>query len=142
LVFVGPGPIPQDGRVEGVHWLGPLDQDQTAQLFRACDLFAFPAIGEIFTLVMQEAMASGLPVVTTDDPAYCGSVVSGCVTVSHRDAESFREAIARTLSDPARLGRLSLESREVAVRSFDWRRNFLALEAVYAEVLGTCHVAS
>jgi D-inositol-3-phosphate glycosyltransferase len=135
LVFVGPGPIPRDGRIEGVHWMGPLDQDQTAELFRACDLFAFPAIGEIFTLVMQEAMASGLPVVTTDDPAYCGSIVSGCITVSRRDAESFREAIVRTLSDPAALSRLSAQSRDVAVRSFDWRKNFHPLEAVYSEIL-------
>jgi D-inositol-3-phosphate glycosyltransferase len=135
LVFVGPGPIPKDGRSENVHWMGPLDQDQTAQLFRACDLFAFPAVGEIFTLVMQEAMASGLPVVTTDDPAYCESIVSGCIAVSHRDADSFRAAIARTLRDPAVLSRLSVESRDVAVRSFDWRKNFLALEAVYAEIL-------
>ncbi len=135
LVFVGPGPIPKDGRVEGVHWMGPRDQDQTAQLFRACDLFAFPAIGEIFTLVMQEAMASGLPVVTTDDPAYGGSMVSRCITVSQRDAASFRAAIARTLSDPQVLRRLSAESREVAVRSFDWRKNFHPLEAVYAEIL-------
>jgi glycosyltransferase involved in cell wall biosynthesis len=135
LVFVGPGPIPKDGRIESVHWMGPLGQDQTAELFRACDLFAFPAVGEIFTLVMQEAMASGLPVVTTDDPAYCGSIVSRCITVSRRDAESFREAIARILSDPAVLSRLSAESRDVAVRSFDWRKNFLALEAVYSEIL-------
>jgi D-inositol-3-phosphate glycosyltransferase len=135
LVFVGPGPIPKDGRIEGVYWLGPLDQDQTAELFRACDLFAFPAVGEIFTLVMQEAMASGLPVVTTDDPAYYGSFVSRCITVSARDADSFREAIARTLSDPAMLSRLSAQSRDVAVRSFDWRKNFLALGVLYSEIL-------
>jgi len=135
LVFVGPGPIPKDGRTDGVHWMGPLDQDQTAQLFRACDLFAFPAIGEIFTLVMQEAMASGLPVVTTDDPAYRASPVARCITVSPRDAESFRKAIARTLSDPGALSRLGAESRDVAVRIFDWGRNFPALEAVYAEIL-------
>jgi D-inositol-3-phosphate glycosyltransferase len=135
LVFVGPGPIPKEGRVEGVHWMGPRDQDQTAQLFRACDVFAFPAVGEIFTLVMQEAMASGLPVVTTDDPAYCGSMVARCIAVSPRDAASFREAIARTLSDPEVLRRLSAESREVAVRIFDWRKNFHPLEAVYSEIL-------
>ncbi len=141
LVFVGPGPIPKDGRVETVHWMGPLDQSQTAELFRACDLFAFPAIGEIFTLVMQEAMASGLPVVTTDDPAYCGSMVAHCITVSARDAESFRTAIARTLNDPAVLNRLSAESRAVAVRNFDWRKNFLALEAEYSQILASAQQA-
>ncbi|HEY6455348.1 MAG TPA: glycosyltransferase family 4 protein [Steroidobacteraceae bacterium] len=135
LVFVGPGPVPTDGRIESVHWLGPLDQDQTAELFRACDLFAFPAVGEIFTLVMQEAMASGLPVVTTDDPAYCGSIVSHCITVSPREAASFREAIARTLGDPAAYSRLSAESRNVAVQNFDWRKNFHPLEAVYSQIL-------
>ena len=135
LVFVGPGPIPKHGRVDGVHWLGPLDQAQTAQLFSACDLFAFPAVGEIFTLVMQEAMAAGLPVVTTDDPAYRGSIVARCVTLASRDAASFREAIARTLRDPDARARLGAESREVAVRYFDWRRNFLALEAVYTQIL-------
>jgi glycosyltransferase involved in cell wall biosynthesis len=136
LVFVGPGPVPKDGRIQTVHWLGPLDQDQTAQVCRACDLFAFPAIGEIFTLVMQEAMASGLPVVTTDDPAYPGSMVAGCVTLARRDADSFREAIARTLSDPSVLRELGAQSREVAVRNFDWCRNFRALEAVYAQIAG------
>jgi D-inositol-3-phosphate glycosyltransferase len=135
LVFVGPGPIPKNGDIEGVHWIGALDQDQTAELFRACDLFAFPAIGEIFTLVMQEAMASGLPVVTTDDPAYRGSIVSGCITLSRRDAESFREAIVRTLSDAETLSRLGTQSREVAVQNFDWRKNFHALEAAYSEIL-------
>jgi D-inositol-3-phosphate glycosyltransferase len=137
LVFAGPGPIPKDARIEGVHWMGPLDQDQTAQLFRACDLFAFPAVGEIFTLVMQEAMASGLPVVTTDDPAYRGSVVAQCVTVAPRDATAFREAIAQTLRDPAALSRLSAASRAVAVQSFDWRKNFLPLAAVYSEILAS-----
>jgi D-inositol-3-phosphate glycosyltransferase len=141
LVFVGPGPVPKDGRVANVHWLGPLDQEQTAQVFRACDLFAFPAIGEIFTLVMQEAMASGLPVVTTDDPAYGGSIVSGCVTLSRRDADSFREALTRTLSDPAKLRDLSAQSREVAVGNFDWRRNFRALEAAYSQILAATQQA-
>jgi D-inositol-3-phosphate glycosyltransferase len=134
LVFVGPGPIPKDGRAAGVHWMGPLNPDQTAELYRACDLFAFPAIGEIFTLVMQEAMASGLPVVTTDDPAYSASAVARCIVVAPRDAESFRAAIAQTLSDPATLSSLGAQSREVAVRIFDWGRNFLPLEAVYAEI--------
>jgi len=137
LVFAGPGPIPRDGRVEGVHWLGPLDQEQTALLFRACDLFAFPAIGEIFTLVMQEAMASGLAVVTTDDPAYRGSVVEGCVSLCARDATAFREAILRLLGDPAELARRGRRSRELALRHYDWRSNFHPLEAVYAQLLGS-----
>jgi D-inositol-3-phosphate glycosyltransferase len=135
LVFVGPGAIPSRGRREGVHWLGPLDQERTAELYRACDLFAFPAVGEVFTLVMQEALSSGLPVLTTDDPAYVGSMVSQSIVLCRRDADSFRSAIESLLSDPDRLSRLACRSRELAVRYFDWRNNFSRLMTVYSDLL-------
>jgi D-inositol-3-phosphate glycosyltransferase len=135
LVFVGPGAIPRDGQGEGVHWIGPLDQAQTAELFRACDLFAFPAVGEIFTLVMQEAMASGLPVVTTDDPAYIGSMVSGVVVLCRRDADSFKNRIKDLFADRAGLLNLSAQSRQLAVRYFDWRSNSSRLLDAFSDVL-------
>jgi D-inositol-3-phosphate glycosyltransferase len=139
LVFVGPGAIPKDGCTQGVHWIGPLDQDQTAELYRACDLFAFPAIGEIFTLVMQEAMACGVPVLTTDDPAYAGSMVSGAVDLCQRDADSFKAGIKRLLGDRDRLLSLGVQSRQIAVRYFDWRTNSSRLLDAYSDVL--CAVA-
>lgn len=135
LVFVGPGTVPADGRTPGVHWLGPLDQAQTAELFRACDVFAFPAVGEVFTLVMQEAMASGLPVVTTDDPTYAGSILSGLVILCPRQAECFRQAILSLLSDAGRLRELKLRGRELAVRHFDWHANFKRIMSTYSDVL-------
>jgi D-inositol-3-phosphate glycosyltransferase len=137
LVFVGPGPIPNSGRVEGVYWIGPLDQIQTAELYRACDLFAFPAVGEIFTLVMQEAMASGLPVVTTDDPAYVGSIVSGTVVLCRRDADSFKERIKALFADRAALLNLSAQSRQLAVRYFDWHSNSSRLLDEFSDLLCT-----
>jgi glycosyltransferase involved in cell wall biosynthesis len=103
--------------------IGPLDQNQTAQLFRACDQFAFPAVGEIPTLVMQEAMASGLPILTTDDPAYIGSTASGPVLLCRRDADSFKYRIKALFGDRAGLLSLSAQSRRLAVRYFDWRSN-------------------
>jgi D-inositol-3-phosphate glycosyltransferase len=135
LVFVGPGAIPPRGRADGVHWLGPLKQEQLAELYRACDLFAFPAVGEVFTLVMQEAMSSGLPVLTTDDPAYAGSMVCRDIVLSRRDADSFRSAIRALLSDPDRLGGLASRSRQLAVQYFDWRSNFQRLMNAYSDLL-------
>jgi D-inositol-3-phosphate glycosyltransferase len=135
IVLAGPGVIPRHGRTQGVHWVGPLDQTQTRELYRACDLFAFPAVGEIFTLVMQEAMACGLPVLTTDDPAYVGSIASGSVVLCPRDADSFRAAIKGLLADTDRLVALGIRSRQVAIRHFDWRANVSPLVGAYAEVL-------
>ena len=135
LVFVGPGTVPEQGRVSGVHWLGPLDQGEIAQLYRACDLFAFPAIGEIFTLVMQEAMASGLPVLTTDDPAYTGSPVAGHIVLCSRNAGSFAAAIRELLVEDNRLTDMGTRSREFAVRHFDWRSNFARMMNAFSDVL-------
>ncbi len=135
LVFAGPGPIPRQGRGPSVHWIGPVDQAQAAELYRACDLFAFPAVGEIFTLVMQEAMACGLPVVTTDDPEYVGSMVAGAVVLCHRDSDSFRAGIVGLLTDPDRLRKLGALSRELAIRHFDWRVNITRLIDAYSHVL-------
>jgi D-inositol-3-phosphate glycosyltransferase len=135
LVFVGPGAIPQNGRTQGVHWVGPLDQVQTCELYRACDLFAFPAVGEIFTLAMQEAMACGLPVVTTDDPAYVDSITSSSLVLCRRDAGSFRAAIKSLLADTDRLRVLGVRSRELAVRYFDWRSNSSCLLDAVSDVL-------
>ena len=135
LVFAGPGIIPRQGRVAGVHWTGPLDQAQTRALYRACDVFAFPAVGEIFTLVMQEAMACGLPVVTTDDPAYVDSIASGSVVLCRRDADSFRTALKSLCADTPSLLALSERSRQVAIRHFDWRANIARLLDAYSEVL-------
>jgi len=135
LVFVGPGAIPRDGHTQGVHWVGPLDQAQTCALYRACDLFASPAVGEIFTLVMQEAMACGLPVVTTDDPAYVGSITSGSLVLCRRNADAFRAAIKALLADTDRLLALGVRSRELAIRYFDWSANSSRLVDAYSDVL-------
>jgi D-inositol-3-phosphate glycosyltransferase len=135
LVFAGPGAIPQDGRTPRVHWVGPLDQAQTCALYRACDLFASPAVGEIFTLVMQEAMACGLPVVTTDDPAYVGSITAGSLVLCRRDADAFRTTIKGMLADPDRLLALGARSRELAIQYFDWRANSSRLMDAYSDVL-------
>jgi glycosyltransferase involved in cell wall biosynthesis len=135
LVFVGPGAIPRAGRTVGVHWVGPLDQAKTCELYRACDLFAFPAVGEIFTLVMQEAMACGLPVVTTDDPAYAVGITSDAVILCRRDANVFRTAIKGLLEDTDRVQVLRVRSRELAIRHFDWRANFSRLMDAYSVAL-------
>jgi D-inositol-3-phosphate glycosyltransferase len=135
VVFVGPGSIPRHGRAQGVYWVGPLDQAETREFYRACDLFAFPAVGEIFTLAMQEAMACGLPVLTTDDPAYLGSIASDAVVLCRRDADAFRTAIKGLLADMDSLSALGMRARQVAVRHFDWRANMSRLLKAYSDVL-------
>lgn len=69
LVVAGPGPLQPHG-VPGVDVLGPIPAERVANLYRAADALLLPSRGEGFPVAVQEAMASGLPVVMSNDPSY------------------------------------------------------------------------
>jgi glycosyltransferase involved in cell wall biosynthesis len=123
IVVAGPGPRPAD-LPSGVTLTGPIDRGALLGLYQASDLFAFPASGEMFTLAMQEAMACGLPVVTTADGAYDGYGLDPTgIALVPAVPEVLRRTITAILSDDKRRGRMAAYSRELAVSRFDWRRN-------------------
>ena len=47
-----------------------LDDDEVAALYRACDVLVHPYRGEGFAMPVLEAMACGLPVITTGGRAH------------------------------------------------------------------------
>ena len=52
--------------LENIHFVGFLKKEELARYYKAADLFAFPTREDIWGLVVNEAMAYGLPVITTD----------------------------------------------------------------------------
>ena len=52
--------------LKNIHFIGFLNKDELANYYLASDLFAFPTREDIWGLVINEAMAKGLPVITTD----------------------------------------------------------------------------
>lgn len=62
--FAGSGPLdPGNWNAPNVRVFSSLRGASMAPLYRACDLLVLPSIGEGFPLVMQEALACGLPTV-------------------------------------------------------------------------------
>ena len=118
---------------DDVRFFGAASREQLRDLYRAADLFVFPAAGEIFTLVMQEAMASGLPVVVADAPGYAEyeDLDRARIALVERSVEGVREAINELVADPARRERMAAYSRELAVQRFSWDANYPAEYAAY-----------
>lgn len=69
-VLAGWGPIhPKEWGLSNVHVIAGAAQAQLAPLYRACDVFVLPSVGEGFPLVLQEAAVCGLPAVCGADTA-------------------------------------------------------------------------
>lgn len=52
--------------LKNVHFVGFMQKDQLAAYYKAADIFVLPTREDIWGLVINEAMAYGLPVITTD----------------------------------------------------------------------------
>lgn len=134
IVFAGSGSIPEGWEsTPGMHFLGPVSQVRLADLYRACDVFVLPARGELFTLAMQEAMATGLPVVTTDEKEYAAyDIDRDGIALCEPVPTMLREHILRILSNPDQAARMSAYSLKLAQEWFDWEKNANELIDIYA----------
>ncbi len=136
LVVVGSGDAAMLDGVPGVHHLGSRPSQHVAEIFRACDLFVLPTTGEIFPLVVKEAMSSALPVVTTDEPDYAALGVDrqGMALVS-RDAAAVGAAVRRIVGDERAAARMGEYSRSYARAQFSWDDHLDLLRANYRAAL-------
>lgn len=135
LVFVGSGEVEESWKQEGhFHFLGPKSQTELAELYQLADLFVFPAQGEMFTLVMQEAMASGLPIIATDEPGYAEFDIDRerlvlCVPTK----QELKKQILRVLSDELLQQQMSAYSLELS-QLFDWDKNVEPVLSMYEKI--------
>ena len=59
--------VSQDTGLHGrVHIRGYCSEEDLPQYYRACDVFVFPTRQDVWGFVLNEAMSSGLPVVSSD----------------------------------------------------------------------------
>lgn len=99
--------------VSSVHFLGFQKKERLARYYQAADLFVLPTREDIWGLVINEAMAYGLPVVTTDRCVAGLELVEDGVNgyiVPVGDANALAEKIRAVLnSDLEQMGAASLE---------------------------------
>lgn len=120
--------IPKTGR-GGDESAFTLPPRELIALYRAADLFAFPTLLETFGMVLVEAMAAELPIVTTDAPGV-RDVIDGAngVKVKAGDVEAFAAKTLEVLRTPA-LRRSLAETSAAAAAAYDWR----TVTAAYAD---------
>lgn len=105
-----------------VEWLGY--RDDMADVLRQCHIACLPSYyREGLPKFLLEAMACGLPIVTTDATG-CRQAVEAGVTgllIPTRDVPALVEALQRLVNDGAERMRMGAKGRERALREFDRR---------------------
>lgn len=122
---------------EGTVLMGVLPQDELAKVYRAADVFVLPSEGEGFPLSIQEAMATGLPIITAYDEGYARYQLDPHLfKMLHQPNEhSVRAAIKAVIQNEDLRTAMSLYSRDYANAHFAWGRVVTKLVAVYDDVL-------
>lgn len=136
IVFVGPGVVPNSWRdTPHVHVLGSRTQEELAELYSVADIFCAPSRGELFTLVMQEACASGLPIVTTDEPAYGSYEIDrSLLALTQPTSDALQHTLTRLAHNAPLCARMGAYSRDLAVQWFDWKKNVQTVLDMYTHL--------
>lgn len=123
------------GIQDKVTFHGLKSKSEVADFMRQADIFVLPSIWENLPCVLIEAMASGLPIVTTavgGIPEIMDDDVG--IVVPPRDAVSLSNALARMLDDVDRYDRFKIASK--ATR-YSPHAVGATIDAVYRAVVGT-----
>jgi len=114
--------IAAHGMAQRVHLDGEVDADRLARHYAQADAFVLPSFHEGYGMALAEAMAHGLPVVSTTAGAIPDTVPAGAgVLVPPGDVPALRAALARLLDDPAWRASLARGARAAGARLPGWR---------------------
>jgi glycosyltransferase involved in cell wall biosynthesis len=116
-----------------VRFLGYVSDDTLRVLYRLASVFVFPSLYEGFGLPPLEAMASGTPVVTSNQSSLPEVTGDAAVLVDPYDVGSIVGGIRRVLSDPDFAAALRRRGPERA-REFSWARSVDSTRTVYEQV--------
>ncbi|MGA0068559.1 MAG: MSMEG_0565 family glycosyltransferase [Miltoncostaeaceae bacterium] len=116
--------------------IGIVDDDDMPVLYRAADVLAFPSTREGFGLAVMEAMAAGLPVVTSDIPVLSEFLRDGedCLMTPVGDSGPLAQALVRLVNDGELRARLTASALQTAGR-YTWDEAARRAVDVYERLL-------
>jgi glycosyltransferase involved in cell wall biosynthesis len=108
------------------------------EIMSALDVFAFPSHAEAFGVVLIEAMAMELPVVSTNCDGVMDIMVDGVtgIMVPPKDPRALAAGLERMLKDPGLRRRYGTAGRVRVLKRFDQSAQTDRLEQIYAGLIG------
>ncbi len=117
-----------------VHFIGFVDDGGLPALYRGAVCFAFPSLYEGFGLPLLEAMACGVPVLTSNVSSMPEIAGDAAVVVNPYDVEAIAHGLERLITDEELRKALKEKGLERA-KQFTWEKSAVALLNIYTRLL-------
>jgi glycosyltransferase involved in cell wall biosynthesis len=114
------------------------------RLYAEADIFVLPTLADCLALVLMEATAAGLPVVTTNVGALGEAVQHGQsgLLLPADDSRALSDALVALVDDPQRRRRMAKLGHALAREKFDARRNNRVLLNLVTEMAHARHAST
>ena len=116
--------------------LGELNHEEIPTIMQQADAFVFPSYWEGMPTVVLEAMATGLPVISTsvgDVPSVIEDNETGLLI--ERSFDSFQEAVRIVLDSDDVINRIRVNSRNLVEEKFSLARVSGLVEGIYRDLI-------
>ena len=141
LVLVGPRGRNSDdlfatiGSTPTCRWVGQVGKREIDRWFKASDVLVLPTLSDSWGLVVGEALASGVPVITSEA---CGFPVRHGVdglVVPPRDAGALAEAVSALFGSQATREMMGRSGRSGILENYTWDHYHRRVERLYDSIL-------
>jgi len=111
------------GIADRIVFPGPRYAEEKKALFAQADLFVLPTYSENFGMAVAEALAHGIPVITTTGAPWAALVEHGCGWWVAPNEEAFTDALAAAVATgPLELAEMGSRGRALVAETLGWGR--------------------
>ena len=118
-----------------INFTGRIDDSEFARYYAEATMAVVPSVYEGFGMPASEAMACGVPVISTTGGALPEVVGDAGILIPPADSGAIRDAIIDLLDHPEKREALGRAGYERAIAKFTWEETARRVTAVYNEAL-------
>lgn len=126
--------VERSPRKKDIQVLGYVPGPELEELYRRASIFAFPSLDEGFGMPVLDAMACGVPVLTSNVSAMPEVAGDAALLIDPTDVASIGEGLRRLAGDSALRDTLT-RAGLVRAKEFSWEKSVEATWNVYRELL-------
>ena len=113
-----------------------IKEAEIISLFHYADLFVYPTLSDTLPLVILEAMASGLAILSTKVGGISYQVDQSCgVLVEPGNPQAIKEAFEQMSEDQEKLVKMGCAANQIAQTKFNWQQSAQQAFMFYQEIL-------